>query len=67
MQQVIDGIGTATGTAGVLVCVFAIVLRLAGNFYFMGTELNSLLLGGMALLIIGCFVKIHALSMNTGN
>ena len=63
MNKIVDGIGTATGTVGVLVCVFAVVLRLAGNFYFMGTEMRTLLLGGLSLVIIGCFIKIHALSM----
>ena len=67
MRQAIDGIGTATGTVGVLVCLLAVVLRLGGSFYFIGAELGSLLLGGMALLIIGCFMKIHAMSMNAGN
>lgn len=62
MNKVLDGMGTATGTIGVLVCVFAVVLRLAGNFYFMGAELRTLLLGGISLVIIGCFIKIHALS-----
>ena len=62
MKQLIDGLGTAIGTAGVLLCLFAVVMRLAGNFYFMGAELRTLLFGGMALLMIGCFAKIHALS-----
>ncbi len=63
MNKLVDGIGTATGAAGILVCVFAVVMRLAGNFYFMGVELGMLLLGGMALLIIGCFGKLQGLSM----
>ena len=63
MNKLVDGIGTATGTIGVLVCAFAVVMRVAGNFYFLGAELGTILLGGMALLIIGSFAKIHALSL----
>lgn len=63
MNKLVDGIGTVTGAVGVLVCAFAVVMRLAGNFYFMGAELGTVLLGGMALMIIGSFAKIHALSL----
>lgn len=67
MQQMISGVGTAVGVAGLLVCLAAMLLRLAGNFYFMGAELSSLLLGGIALLVGGSFLKLHALGMTRGN
>ncbi|MEQ9462696.1 MAG: hypothetical protein RJQ10_03475 [Haliea sp.] len=62
MNQLIDNIGTATGTAGVLVCTLAVVLRLGGQFYLLGTELRMWLLAGIALLAAGCFAKLHALA-----
>lgn len=62
MNQLIDHIGTATGIAGVLVCALAVVLRLGGQFYLLGTELGMWLLAGVALLATGCFAKVHILA-----
>ena len=62
MNQAVDGIGTALGTVGVLVCVLAVVLRFAGSYYLLGTELRMWLLGGIALLAMGCFAKLHAMT-----
>ncbi|MEQ8802280.1 hypothetical protein [Haliea sp.] len=61
MNEWIDYIGTATGTAGILICALAVVLRLGGQFYLLGTELRMWLLAGVALLAAGCFAKIHVL------
>ena len=67
MNQFINNIGTVTGTAGILICVLAVVLRLGGKFYLLGTELRMWLLAGVALLAAGCFAKIHALVAERGS
>jgi hypothetical protein len=48
-------IGRLAGTVGVVACVAAILLRLAGRYYLGPIAAGVALQGGMAALLIGCF------------
>lgn len=61
MRPFIDKLGTAAGIAGILACALAVLLRLGGQHYLLGTELAQWLVGGIALLVMGCFAKLCAL------
>ena len=62
MNKFFDLTGTVVGVTGILVCILAVVTRLGGQHYLLGTETRMWLLGGITLIVIGCFAKLHALS-----
>lgn len=62
MKPLIDTLGSAAGLAGGLACVLAVMLRAAGHHYLLGTELSQWLVGGIALLAMGCFAKLWVLT-----
>ena len=46
--------GRVGGIAGVILCAVAIVVRLRGEFNLGGLQVGTLLLGGMAAVLLGC-------------
>jgi len=46
--------GRIGGVAGVILCAVAIVVRLRGEFNLGGFQIGTLLLGGMAAVLLGC-------------
>lgn len=62
MRAFINISGTAAGIAGTLACILAVVMRLGGNHYLLGTEVAQWLVGGIALLAMGCFAKLWVLT-----
>ena len=61
MTELVNKLGSAAGIAGILACALAVILRLAGNYYLLNTELGQWLVGGIALLVMGCFAKLWSL------
>ncbi len=55
-------LGRVAGFAGLLLCVVAVVMRLAGNYYLGSFQLASLLGGGVAALVVGCFLLLLGLT-----
>ncbi len=62
MEALLIWLGRAVGSGGLLACVVAVLTRLAGKHYLAGFELLTLLQGGMAALVAGCFLLLVALS-----
>ena len=62
MNKFFDLTGTIFGVTGILLCILAVVTRLGGQHYLLGTETRMWLLGGITLIVIGSFAKLHALS-----
>ncbi len=62
MKRLFDLGGTLTGLLGTLVCAAAVLARVAGQHFVYGSETRAWLLGGIALLVLGCFLKLHALT-----
>lgn len=62
MEALLLWLGRAVGGGGLLVCIVAMATRLTGNHYLGGFELLTVLQGGMATLIAGCFLLLVALS-----
>ena len=54
MRMLLLWMGRVGGVAGVILCAVAIVVRLRGEFNFGGFQVGTLLLGGMAALLLGC-------------
>jgi len=42
--------------------VAAVIARIAGHYHVMGSEISTIFLGGIAVMVMGALLKIHALS-----
>ncbi len=63
LQQKLDLAGTICGMLGAASCLMAVILRAnfgPGNFAGMHVAPRSILLGGIALLVFGCWLKLTA-------
>ena len=47
-------LGRTFGVIGVLVCAIALLVRLSGNYKYVGFEIGTLFLGGTAAMVAGC-------------
>jgi len=61
MHNVIVPGATIAATIGVLVCLIAGIARIAGYPYLAGFESLTLFTGGMALMLFGALLKLHAI------
>ncbi len=62
MNKLIANGGCAIGAAGVLLTVAAGAWRVSGHYYVAGFETMTLFVGGMGLILIGCYAKLHLIS-----
>jgi hypothetical protein len=53
-------VGRILGFLGIVVCAVAAVVRLSGHFFVGGISAESLLSGGIAGVVIGCFLLLLA-------
>lgn len=63
LQQKLDLAGTICGMLGAASCLMALVMRFelgAGNFEGLYVAPRSIMLGGIALLVFGCWLKLTA-------
>ena len=63
LQQKLDLAGTVCGVLGAAACLMAVILRAnfgPGNFEGMHIAPRSIMLGGIALLVFGCWLKLTA-------
>jgi len=62
MNKLIANGGLGVGVLGALLTVAAGIWRITGHFHLAGFETMTLFVGGMGLMLIGCFAKLHLLS-----
>lgn len=53
--------GNIAAVAGAFICLFAGLVRITGHYYLSGFETNTLFIVGIALMVMACLVKLHAL------
>ncbi|MGL1832472.1 hypothetical protein ACKVEX_02580 [Rhodocyclaceae bacterium SMB388] len=58
----INQLGTVIGGLGMLACLVMFGLRVAGQYYLVGIPAATIFLGGIALIVAGCFLKLHAIA-----
>lgn len=58
----INQLGTLIGALGMLACLVMFGLRVAGQYYLLGMPAATIFLGGIALIVAGCFLKLHAVA-----
>ncbi len=62
MEALLLLLGRAAGIGGLLVCIAAVAVRLAGNYYLGGFQLATLLQGGVTAIVVGCFFLLLAIT-----
>ncbi|WP_434513889.1 hypothetical protein AB6Q56_15050 [Dechloromonas sp. ARDL1] len=62
MPNTLRSLGTLAGIAGLLICLFAGALRLAGQHWLMGFETITLLQIGIGGMVFGCFCLLLVLT-----
>lgn len=56
-------LGGVLGGAGLLLALIAGASRLTGHYYVGGFELMTLFHGAVGIMVAGCFVKLHVLTL----
>ena len=62
MNNLLLWIGRVAGLSGALVCAVAVLVRVSGNFWLLGLQVTTWLLGGMALMLAACLSYAAALA-----
>ena len=63
MEKGLDLLGNIIGVAGVLVTLVAGISRLLGSYHLLGFELVTLFIGGIALMVMACLIKLQQLTI----
>lgn len=66
MEKVLDLLGNVVGVAGIATCALAGGSRLLGSYHLLGFETVTLFIGGIALMVMACLVKLHQLTIGVG-
>ena len=67
MNRMLNSIGTALGLLGVLAVIASVGARLGGHYYLFGIETRAWLIGAIALMVMACLAKLHALTQERLN
>jgi len=54
MNDMLLWLGRIAGVAGALLCIAAIAIRVAGQYWLAGFQVGTLLLAGSAAMVGGC-------------
>ena len=63
MEKALDILGNLIGGAGIIACALAGGSRLLGSYHILGFEAVTLFIGGIALMVLACLVKLHQLTV----
>lgn len=66
MQKLLLWVGRIGGGVGVIVCAIAILMRMRGVYNFAGFQIGTLLLGGVAAMVLGCLGYVAAIAERSG-
>ncbi len=61
MNTLLTNAGTLAGVIGILICLTGGLVRLSGGYYVSGYSVQSLLMVGIAFILIACFLKLEYL------
>jgi hypothetical protein len=66
MEGILLTVGRLAGAAGVLITLVAAVGRIAGLYWIAGYQTGTILLAGMALMMIGCLGFLAVIASERG-
>ena len=55
-------LGRLAGVVGVALCIAGIAVRLSGAYWIAGFQVGTLLQGGIAAMVFGCFCLLAVLT-----
>ena len=61
METLLRWIGRLGGAAGVVICAVAVLGRLRGVYNLAGFQIGTLLLAGIAAMLVGCLGYLAAI------
>ena len=61
MERLILLVGNLLAISGLIMCVGAGVVRLAGNFHLFGYSAMTIFIAGTGLMVMACLAKIELL------
>jgi hypothetical protein len=59
----LDHTANVVGLLGILICAAAGIARVFGQYYILNFEVVTLFIGGTALMVMGCFLKLHQMAL----
>ena len=62
MEILLRWIGRLGGAAGIVLCAVAVLMRLRGVYNFAGFQIGTLLLAGIAAMVVGCLAYLAAIA-----
>ena len=63
MNKLLELLGNVIGATGIIVCALAGGSRLLGAYHLLGFETVTLFIGGIALMVMACLLKVHQLTI----
>jgi len=65
MENSLLWIGRAAGAVGAVVSVAAVGARVTGQYFLQGIQVGTLLMGGVAAMVLGCLCLLAALTASS--
>ena len=62
MENLLRWIGRLGGAAGIVICAVAVLGRLRGVYNLAGFQIGTLLLAGIAAMLVGCLGYLAAIA-----
>jgi len=62
VETLLRWIGRLGGAAGLVLCAAAVLMRLRGVYNFAGFQIGTLLLAGIAVMLVGCLAYLAAIA-----
>jgi len=62
VENLLRWVGRLGGAAGVVLCAVAVVARLRGVYTFASFQVGTLLLAGIAAMLVGCLGYLAAIA-----
>ena len=66
MESLLLWVGRLAGLGGVLLCAWAVTMRIQGSYFAGGFQVGTLLQAGMTAILIGCLCLLVVLTNRTG-
>jgi hypothetical protein len=66
MKTILTWLGRLGGAIGVMICAVAVLARVSGVYTFAGFQVGTLLLAGLAAMVVGCLGYLAAIAEHGG-
>jgi hypothetical protein len=65
VNKLLDAAGHTVSIVGIVLCLVAGISRLAGSHHVASYETLTLMIGGIALMVLGCLAKLQRLASSS--